>query len=458
MATFFYANALTGGAPGALDDIDGDKLTDQDIAFATVSGVLYTYWLDDDSGATESVPTVITPDAGAGTKRWLLHSMSLGDPVEIYGDPAYLKLINTSASNGAGFRNSRIRFKGYKADLTEHVLGQIEFSHFGSSDDEKGQMIVYMNDGNDGTGPSLFPFAITGLNVGVGITIPTEVLHVYSATDATVFIDGGGGTAEAATLRFKADRPADGGAAGDIQFYNDAGLFARIKAIRGSADDKGDLYFETQSVERLRIDEDGDVSIGITAAAGRLHTAKGNASNQFYIDTFDDGASYSTLILRKSDSDTVGTAAETDDGDILGMFEIYCVDSGGSFDNGARILARQDGASGTRVPTKLEFTTWNSTGQNNAMILDAKGNLIVNHATPNGNLSGGLIIANGTSASAAVVDGIQIYAKDSSDGAANSTLALYTEQGVEAIGTFTASHKLKVWVNGTEYWLQLDAV
>lgn len=51
---------------------------------------------------------------------------------------------------------------------------------------------------------------------------------------------------------------------------------------------------------------------------------------------------------------------------------------------------------------------------------------------------------------------VVVYAQDSSD--TTVTLALYLEQAVEAIGTFTPSHKLKVLINGTEYWLQLDAV
>lgn len=37
-------------------------------------------------------------------------------------------------------------------------------------------------------------------------------------------------------------------------------------------------------------------------------------------------------------------------------------------------------------------------------------------------------------------------------------IALSSEQAVEAIGTFTASHKIKIRINGTEYWLQLDEV
>ena len=53
---------------------------------------------------------------------------------------------------------------------------------------------------------------------------------------------------------------------------------------------------------------------------------------------------------------------------------------------------------------------------------------------------------------------IQIYSKDSSDGSDNATLGLMLEQDVEVIGTFTASHKVKVWINGVEYWMQLDAV
>lgn len=70
-----------------------------------------------------------------------------------------------------------------------------------------------------------------------------------------------------------------------------------------------------------------------------------------------------------------------------------------------------------------------------------------------------LFIANAvTNASVSPTNGMIIHARDSSDGAANSTLALYTEQGVEAIGAFTASHKLKVWINNVEYWISLDAV
>lgn len=65
-------------------------------------------------------------------------------------------------------------------------------------------------------------------------------------------------------------------------------------------------------------------------------------------------------------------------------------------------------------------------------------------------------IKNGTAPDAHVDNQIIVYSVDSSDNTA--TLGLFLEQAVEDIGTFTPSHKIKVKINGTEYWLQLDAV
>lgn len=67
-----------------------------------------------------------------------------------------------------------------------------------------------------------------------------------------------------------------------------------------------------------------------------------------------------------------------------------------------------------------------------------------------------LTVANGTAPSAHVDNAVQVYSTDSSD--ATATLGLYLEQAVEDIGTFTASHKIKIFINGTAYWLSLDAV
>jgi hypothetical protein len=73
-------------------------------------------------------------------------------------------------------------------------------------------------------------------------------------------------------------------------------------------------------------------------------------------------------------------------------------------------------------------------------------------------LGGPLQIGIGTALGSALANTIGISARDSSDGSANATLALYLEQAPEATASFTQTHRLKIWVNGTEYYLGLDSV
>lgn len=73
--THYVSTALIGGAAGALDAIDGAILNDEDRAFATLNNVFYLYQLDATSGAAESSPDIITPDANPGTKRWILQDV-----------------------------------------------------------------------------------------------------------------------------------------------------------------------------------------------------------------------------------------------------------------------------------------------------------------------------------------------------------------------------------------------
>jgi len=68
----YWANSLTGGGTGALDAIDGANLNDLDMAIVVTGSNVYIYSLDADSGAAESSPNVISPDANAGNKRWIL--------------------------------------------------------------------------------------------------------------------------------------------------------------------------------------------------------------------------------------------------------------------------------------------------------------------------------------------------------------------------------------------------
>lgn len=77
MSNLYGATALTGGGTKALDGstyYDGDDLVDGDGAIVITSSSVYAFHLDAASGAAENSPLVISPDANAGTKRWLLKS------------------------------------------------------------------------------------------------------------------------------------------------------------------------------------------------------------------------------------------------------------------------------------------------------------------------------------------------------------------------------------------------
>ena len=88
------------------------------------------------------------------------------------------------------------------------------------------------------------------------------------------------------------------------------------------------------------------------------------------------------------------------------------------------------------------------------------GNVGIGTTTFDGSSEKYLTIANGTSPAAATADQIYIGSKDGS-GISGATLALFSEQTVDstaldAVGTL--SHRITVWINGTEYYLYLDPV
>jgi hypothetical protein len=108
--------ALTGGGAGALDAIDGNELSDLDIAHVFVNGTLYVYQLDADSGLTESVPDRIVPDTNPGTKVWVLvKDYSVWEGVIKFGRTSLTKPTScptTREITGVGFRPSLVMFQG----------------------------------------------------------------------------------------------------------------------------------------------------------------------------------------------------------------------------------------------------------------------------------------------------------------------------------------------------------
>ncbi len=119
-ADFDLATSLTGGGEGSLDSIDGVLLNEADGAIVITNGITYTYYLDATSGAGESSPDIISPDANAGTKRWILQGF-LSSPSEIWDANAHPILTITAAHANA--YDPQIQFRTDASPSVKYSMG-----------------------------------------------------------------------------------------------------------------------------------------------------------------------------------------------------------------------------------------------------------------------------------------------------------------------------------------------
>ena len=97
---------------------------------------------------------------------------------------------------------------------------------------------------------------------------------------------------------------------------------------------------------------------GSASMYGPLYVRMADAYTGISSETYDSGAAFPGFYLLKSDSDTLGTLAETDTADVLGYFAWQGVNSSSAAATAAYISAVQNGAAGaTYVPADIVFAT-----------------------------------------------------------------------------------------------------
>ncbi len=190
----------------------------------------------------------------------------------------------------------------------------------------------------------------------------------------------------------------------------------------------------------------GDVNVDVEIADSSSIAA-------LSINCYDDGAAESRLYFRKSDTDTIGTLAQTDDGDWLGFQVWQGVNSSLAWGEGAYILAIQRGAAGAvYVETDLFLTTYSNTGNNaNQLVLDGgTGNVGINVAEPLAKCH----IDQATNNAAIPV--LALDQADVSEGFINF-IGTAAESAVGPISTFTGGNAVlgfvRAEINGVQRWL-----
>ena len=246
------------------------------------------------------------------------------DTVDVTGDitatdsTPELILLNDTHEDTDGGREGKITFKGEQSGGEVTVLGQIQSSHDGTSDDQKGDLIFKTNDGSDGSSPTerlrIDSDGVTTFTGNIANTSGDLTLDIVG--DLIIDVDGG-------DVKFKDDgtefsqyykdgndlaiyssisdgdikfQGLDGGSvvtaltldmsdAGTAQFNHDVelvqGNYINFKHQAGgtlraniSADSNDRLMFGTGSsgTTRMQIDSGGNVMVGNTDVS--------NAGNQ----------------------------------------------------------------------------------------------------------------------------------------------------------------------------------
>ena len=203
--------------------------------------------------------------------------------LEMTGTAPYITLHNNTDEDTDGGRESQILFKGQQTGAEETTLAKIQASHDGTSDDQKGDLIFYTNDGDDAD-------------------TPTEQMRI--ASDGTVTFAG--------TI--------SGGGAGDVT----AGASLTDNAIvRGDGGSKG-----VQTSSLLIDDSDNMTGVGnLTTTA--LEIAQSSFDSMSWACSSATGVENSPLILINDDrtgttSDEVGEAALVIDAE--GTYSLYIQD------------------------------------------------------------------------------------------------------------------------------------
>ena len=109
-------------------------------------------------------------------------SHSGGDNPFIYNSSPTLTLENSTSEDTSGGRESQVVFKGLQSGSEESTLAKITASHEGTSDDQKGQLVIGVNDGDDNDAPTTAVTVASTKNVTFAGNVESPELNLKNPT------------------------------------------------------------------------------------------------------------------------------------------------------------------------------------------------------------------------------------------------------------------------------------
>jgi len=354
--------------------------------------------------------------------------------------------IGTKAQTDDGHNLGQIQAYGVDSGSNFDYGGYIRFIQDGAASTKVPTNMLFSTYSDTAENTNQFVLHNDGA-IGMGTAAPTEQLHITSATSAKprLLLENTTDDATGPSLEFRSDRatPADADVIGTIVFdaSDSGGTQTEVVQIIGSIEETADGdeagKFEIKimhddgtpaldSFLMMRGDKDavgqGEIvfnkdnndidftisggdpqrthlfhtdattrQVGICVGdwvagsfGGNFNVLQSADNNTINLDTYGTVAGYQNILsMRKSDSNTIGTKAQTDDTDALGQLQVQGVDNGSNFDGGGYIRFIQDGAASTKVPTNMLFSTCSDTAENtNQLVLHNDGSIGFGTATP----------------------------------------------------------------------------
>jgi len=224
---------------------------------------------------------------------------------------------------------------------------------------------------------------LTNGNVGIGTASPAQKLHV----NGSVIIDPT--SAAGYTEGIRINTAPNGYSA---IFYGGAATSVSGTAAGqwwgGRNGGTNSFQFVENGVPMMTIlPTSGSVGIGTTGPTANLQVTSGNSASatsqrlEYFSSSYTDRASQ--LVLYKSNSNTIGTNAQTTDGTMLGSLSFNGY-SGNNEGGAALIAVYQEGATGAvRVPGRMEFHTGtNAAAPSVRMVISNQGNVGIGTTSP----------------------------------------------------------------------------
>jgi len=177
-----------------------------------------------------------------------------------------LTLKNDTHEDTDGGRESTVIFQGEQSGGEITTLAEIEASHDGTADDQKGDLIFRTNDGSDGVSPTEAMRITSQQRVGILTNDPSHALDVTQtgATSARVGGTGGSGANDGTVI-------INSGGTGDAMLRFDYETNTDRARIGTSTSSQQLEFYTAGDNERMRITSDGKVGIGTSSPDGNLH-------------------------------------------------------------------------------------------------------------------------------------------------------------------------------------------